>query len=367
MTAAQPPTYGISDGGALRALERRLGIASGTRRDWRRRVLVLGILTYGPILVVGGGWRLFEGVWLPTLELVSTHVRVLVTIPLLVIAEYHVDARAHRACRYLLDGGLIRTEAARDRYAREIARTASLRDSWRVELLILAGTIASTAAAHPPTPHAWITFPSLVALRFLIARWVWRWLLWALFLSRLARLPLTLRATHPDRLAGLGPLIGPSYGFAGVAAACSATLSGVWADDILYGNVHVQDLVGLAITFIVVAGAVALLPLWSFVPALYLARWGGLEHYGALAQRFAYAFEERWYGRRGKDALGDDDFSSLADMGMSFAVVAEIRLFPWTTRFVKQFIIWQLVPMAPLVMLDLGLHEVVVRLGHTLF
>lgn len=358
-------SYEITEGGLLRSLERALHLTRGDGRDWLRRCAFFLVITYLPVLLLGLGWRIIAGDWLPPLAHVHTHVRALVSVPLLLAAEVVVETRARGAGAYVLASRLV--GEAREGHEAAIERTARLRDSHVVEVALLAialgtsfleGTYFGAASLFQ-----WLNEPSIVVFRFLLLRWIWRWLLWGVFLGRLARLRLELRATHPDRLAGLAPLLGPSHAIAVVAAAGSSAIASGWIELMVRHQRPLSAFYDMALTYVLVMVVLALLPACVFIPSLYRARKDGLGAYGAFAHRFVGAFEERWFEAGGKEALGAPDLSSLADLGGSYTVVAEIRLFPWTPRLVLVIVLGALLPMVPLMTIEIGLPELLQKLA----
>jgi hypothetical protein len=362
-------TYAITEGGLLRRIERRLGITRGDPHDWRRRAVLFVVIGYVSMLLLALGGRMATGEWPHGLLQLPTHFRMLVSIPLLFAAEPLVDARAIAATAYLIESRLIGAGAT-DAYREALARTIRLRDSYAIELAMFACVIASLVVTRTFEPagslFAWINVVTVVMLRFLILRWLWRWALWALFVWRVSRLKLSLRATHPDRLGGVGPLLGPAYAFAAVVAAGSAGLAGAWMHRLVTENVALTTITQVTGVYAAIAVLVALAPTLSLIGPLYRARKDGLGRYGAFAHRYAYAFEARWYDADGKEALGTPDLQSLADLGNSYDVVAEMRVLPWYRRLIIAVVAGAVAPILPLVIAQTGVTAIVQRIGKML-
>jgi len=356
--------YAITEGGLLRRIESTLRLARGDRYDWLRRAAAFLLVTYVPALLVGLGWRIIDDDWLPALVLFQPHVRALISIPLLLAAEPLVDARARGVGRYVLASRLV--TGARDGYDAAIARTVRWRDSYLVEVVLLAVAIGTTLMEVSYVTGAsrfqWVNAPTIALFRFLLLRWMWRWSLWASFLWRVSRLRLALRTTHPDRMGGLGSTLGPSHVMPVVAAACSATIAAGWAQLMLRDQVPLRAFYDTAIVYVFAVIVVILLPACAFIPSLSKARKEGLGSYGAFAHRFAYSFEERWSDASGEEALGAPDISSLADLGGSYAVVREMRVFPWTRRLVVVIVAWSLLPIGSLALIVIDLPALLGKL-----
>lgn len=364
MPTSSSSVYAITEGGPLRHVERALHITRGAGRDWLRRVSAVLVIAYLPLLAAGALARLTSGAWEPELFRIDMHVGALVTIPLLLVAEPFIEARARDAGRYLYASGL--ASRAPDACAAAASRTAALRDAWFPELALLVFAIASCFVGatyiEEPAVATWTGIPLYSVARFLILRWLWRWFLWGLYLWRVARAPLALNATHPDRVAGLAPFLGPAAALSAVVAALSASLAASVGDQIVFEGAALETFRNVAITYAVGAVGVALLPGLVFAPVLYRAKVGGLGGYGAFAHRFTRAFEARWFDASGEEALGASDISSLADLGGSYEVVPELGVFLWSRRIVILLAASALLPMGVVALFDLGVPALVLRI-----
>lgn len=72
--------------------------------------------------------------------------------------------------------------------------------------------------------------------------WVWRLVLAGIVLLRIARLPLKLVPSHPDRVGGLGFLGRLPMVFAPFIFAVLAVVAGTWAHNVFYHEVSVPSL-----------------------------------------------------------------------------------------------------------------------------
>jgi hypothetical protein len=356
--------YLITEGGPLRRLERALRIARGDRYDWLRRSVAFFAVGYLPVLVFGCVFRLVNGSWIPAMTSVETHVRAIVSIPLLLAAELFVETRAITAGIYLVESGLVAPVI--NEYRAAIERTARLRNSVFAEVALLAASLGTVFVDSTFVGGTWVAawgnLPMVIIARFLLFRWLWRWLLWSVFVARFARLRFVLRSTHPDRMAGLGPLLEPSYAFCAVVAAVSSSIAASWATLMIRANMPASTFYPMAATYAGLALLLIGLPACLLAVRLVQIRREGLRHYGAFAHRYARAFEDRWFFAGGTEALGAPDIQSLADLGGSYDVLTQIRVFPWTRRVVLFAVGCALLPMVPLLLLEVELGELVVRL-----
>ncbi|MCC6551927.1 MAG: hypothetical protein IT372_02750 [Polyangiaceae bacterium] len=368
MGDAEVQTYSITRGGPLRRAEQLLRITRGGQRDLVRRAGVVVALAYVPVLAAAIGWRAAAGHWPPALGELTIHVRALVVLPLLLLAEEVIEDRAGAAGLYLFRSELLGPECLAG-HRSTISRTARLRDSIAVEAALLTAALVSslvmpawTARQTEPAVR-WSMQPGMLLYRFLLLRLLWRWCMWALYLRRLSRLPLTLRATHPDRVAGLEPLAGPSGAFALLVTAGASSIAASWGDRMRFEGVPATAFSSVAITYAGVALVLAAAPLSVFTRRLIQARKAGLHAYGALANRYSDAFERRWYDRSGEEALGAQDFQALNDLGGSFERVQQMRAMVAPRMMVTLVVAGAVLPLLPLVMAEIGLAALLERLA----
>jgi len=186
MDTADPQTYSITGAGPLRMVQRALRITRDGQHDIVRKVgatVALAYLPFVAVLIASG--RVMTGC--PSLDELTTHVRALVALPILVVAEGVIEKRAQEAGHYLHASGLVTAERANAHRA-AIASTGRLRDSSVIEIVLLLGTLVSVIAWPGFTRESapalrWSIVPALFLYRFFLLRFLWRWGLWALYLG----------------------------------------------------------------------------------------------------------------------------------------------------------------------------------------
>jgi len=127
------------------------------------------------------------------------------------------------------------------------------------------------------------------------------------------------------------------------------------ASNILFEHSTLASEKFVVIAFIVGATLVFLLPLLTLAGTLHRTRRKGLIEYGALASRYDQQFDRKWVQGRNPEAeplLGTPDIPSLANLGISFQTVHEMRFLPIDRRSIMILIISAALPMLPLVFLD---------------
>ncbi|MGH7795173.1 MAG: hypothetical protein ACREQ2_09770 [Candidatus Binatia bacterium] len=380
-------------GGPLFQLLRRSGLADNALELLRRRITVLSLVTWLPLL----GLAALEGqAWggrasVPFLLDVEVHVRFLFSMPLLIVAELVVHQRLRFVVQQFLERNLI-SESALPRFNTAIASAFRLRNSILAEVLLIAlvylvsvpliwrhYTALATATWYAaPSGDGlqlllagkWYVYVSLPLFQFLLWRWYFRLFIWIRFLWQVSRLDLSLIPTHPDRVGGLGFLANTVYAFIPLAVAHGALLAGLIANRIFYLAAALPEF-KIEITVVAVfLLCVVLGPLLVFAPQLAQAKRTGNREYGALAARYVREFDAKWlrHGTSAGEALiGSADIQSLADLANSFEVVRTMQLAPITRDAVIRLVVATLVPVAPLALTMMPLEELLKKLLGILF
>jgi hypothetical protein len=397
-TSAEPllresPDFSLVLGGPLYQLWRRTRLAGDTLDLLRRRIVVLILLVWAPLLLLsvveGHAWG--GSIALPFLYDIDIQARLLLALPLLILAELIVHQRMRGMVGQFLSRGLI-PDAARPKFDAAIAAAMRLRNSVAAEVFIIAfvyvvgvGLIWRTHFApdvrswhgvgaggtfQPSLAGWWLGCVSLPIFQFLLLRWYFRLFVWARFLWQVSRIELSFMPMHPDRCGGLSFLAMVSQAFAPVLLAQGVVLAGSFANKILFAGAKLPtfrlEIIGLvAVMLFAVLG-----PLLAFVPQLAAARRKGLREYGTLAADYTREFDQKWV-RGGAPAdeplLGSGDIQSLADLGNSYAVVKEMKVAPFNLQTVLQLAVVTLLPLAPLLLTMIPLEELLERLLKAVF
>jgi hypothetical protein len=355
------------------------------------RIAVIATITWLPLLVltlVTG--RFAGGVKVPFLYDFEVHARLLLAIPLLIIAELVVYIRMRAIAAQFVERQII-TPPVLPAFNAVISSAIRLRNSLLAEILLLLlvvvagphiwraslalnsetwyGTVSSSGLNYTPAGY-WYGFFSVPVFQFFLLRWYYRIIIWYRFLFQVSRLDLNLVALHPDRCCGLGFLENVVFSFAPVLMAHSAIFAGYIANRILQEGATLPgykfDLLGMAALLL----AVVLGPLCAFIPNLNRARLAGLRTYGALASDYVVSFAGKWAPAANVGAtelqseplLGSADIQSLADLANSFAIIKEVKLVPFSKQSVVRFLIVIAIPLAPLVFTMFSPEELLKRL-----
>jgi hypothetical protein len=388
-----PPDFSLVLGGPLYQLLRRARLTDDALMLQRRRIVVISLLAWLPLLVLAAlGGRLVGGdVAVPFLMDVDVHVKFLVVIPLLVAAELVVHQRMRAVLAVFRDRNLIPV-GAESRLEATVASAYRLRNSVLAEVLLIAFVYvvgitlvwrhygALDAATWYATPTGdgtrltlagvWYGYVSLPVFQFLLCRWYYRIFIWSRLLWQVSRIELNLVPTHPDRVGGLGFLAATTYAFIPLLMAHGALLAGNVANQIFHVGAsltqyRLEVLLLVILMLILVVG-----PLMVFAPQLAQARRVGLREYGTLAQGYVRNFDRKWLrggADDGEPLLGSGDIQSLADLGNSFAVIQDMRIVPVTTQAMLQLMAATVAPVVPLALTLMPLEELIKKLFGILF
>jgi hypothetical protein len=233
MPIAEVPATGrefsLVEGGPLRRLARRVRFRGQPLGPLELGV-GLALFAWVPLLCLTALERLGPGqdMAVSFLGSVSTHVRFLVTLPLVFATEVWVTPRLRHFVGDAVDTRVV-PEAEVPALERAIRLAHRLRDSTTAELVLALLAVAFVQLGVRPFDLPddlrswrvtgagegvqlslagwWYGLVALPLYQFVIGRWGWRLLVWWVFLWRFSRLRLQLVPTHPDLAGGLGYLL----------------------------------------------------------------------------------------------------------------------------------------------------------------
>ena len=380
-------------GGPLFQLFRRAHLTGDGLELVRRRILVIGLFAWLPLLFLSmvDGTAVGQVVAVPFLFDLDAQARFLVALPLLIWAERIVHQRMQVVVGQFTSQGLV-TEELRSSFEAAMKRAQKLRNSASAEVLIIAivyivGVLIvwrSYMALEVPTWYAvpdggtlrprlagwWYLFVSLPVFQFILLRWYFRLFIWTRFLWHVSRLPLGYAPMHPDRMGGIGFLSRISHAFAPLLLAQGALLAGTLANKILYAGAVLTSFQLEIAAVVAVLVFVVLGPLLVFMLPLAAAKRKGMREYGQIARRYVDEFDAKWlHGRPPPDEpfVGSADIQSLADMGNSFEVVRSMRTIPITRDTIVQLVGTTLLPIAPLLLTIVSAEELLKRFVSIVF
>jgi hypothetical protein len=394
MTTPEPlqdtPDFSLVLGGPLFQAFRRAHLSGTALELQRRRVLVITAIAWLPLLLLSAaGGQFLRGQGLPFLRDIEVHVRFLIALPALIMAELTVHRRIQPVMKTFVERGIVTAEdTPRFHAAIEAAMKARNSISWETTLLVFVytlghwvwrnelalGTATWYALPEGTSPHLtlpgyWYAFISIPIMQFVILRWYFRVVIWSGLLWRVSRLNLRLLPAHPDGAGGIGFLGRITHAFGPLLFAQGAMLAGIIANRIFYQG---DSLLSFKLNIVALVGFFVLVilgPLAVFTPNLLEAKRRGLGEYGALATSYVAHFDEKWLRGGAKDEaiLGTGDIQSLADLGNSFAVVRDMRAVPFTLSDVIALVAMTAFPLLPLALTVVPLEELLSRLVKVIF
>jgi hypothetical protein len=386
------PDFSLALGGPLLQLYRRIHLSGDTLELLRRRVLVITLFAWLPLLFLSvlEGRAFGGGIKIPFLFDIEAHVRFLVALPMLIIAELVVHRRISPLVRRFVERRIVVAEDL-PAFNAAVASALRVRNSvavevallilvyvvglwiWRSQIALEASTwyaLSDEGRFHLTGAGYWYAYVSIPIFQFLLLRWYLRLVLWFRLLWRISRLNLRLSAAHPDRAGGIGFLGGSSYAFGPILFAQGAMLAGLIASRVLYEGrsllsfkMDAGGLIGALVLFI-------LGPLVMFTPMLERTKRKSSAEFGLLANRYVFGFEEKWIGGgvpEMGELLGTGDIQSLADLGNSYSAVREMHIVPFGADDIVRLAAATAAPLLPLTLTMISFEELLTRLLKILF
>ncbi len=380
-------------GGPLYQLLRRVHLSDDAVLMVRRRVVVIALLGWLPLFILSAiqGHLWGKSLAMPFLLDPEVHIRFLIVVPLLVIAELVVHQRMRFIAKAFLERHLI-LEDDLPRFNNAITSAFRLRNSVVAEVLLIVIVYgvgvsivwhqftglsanswyapASLGEATRSLAGLWYSYASLPIFQFLLIRWYFRIFIWARFLWQVSRINLALVPTHPDRAGGLGFLSNTVYAFSLLVVAHGALISSQIANRIFFHGAKLPEFeVEIAVVAIFLL-SIIFGPLLAFAPQLAQAKRTGGREYGTFAEGYVREFDRKWLrgGKpEGETLLGSADIQSLADMANAFNVVRSMRLVLVTRDSIMQLGVALFLPMLPLLLTMMPLKELLMRLAGIVF
>lgn len=328
--------------------QRRIGLAPDNGLGVARRALFFAMFTWLPIVI----WAALESRLLdrasgePLLAHYGVHVRCLVAIPLLILAEGMALRVVRTIVAQFIENGLI-IDSQRDRFVQIIKDTTDLRDKAFPWVIVFALTLLWLIGV-PNSIHehelSWATLDAglgfggwwfLYVVRpvftILLLGWLWRiGLIFRLFYL-FSKLDLALVPAHPDAMGGLGFLQKLPKAFVLVTLAMSAVLASRWIHDSLFHQIALETLKLPLLSFAVLWGLTVLAPLFVFSAKMISTRKKAMREYSALLSEHGRLVHRKWIlgqniGER--DILDSPELGPSADIETIYAAVKNMRMIP---------------------------------------
>jgi hypothetical protein len=390
---AQPnlPDNEIFDGGPPFRLEKSLGLIKPNERRSVQRAMLAVLIVWAPLFVLSaieslvlGENRL--GSLIGDLTVLS---RYLIVVPLFILVEEFTFLRIGQIAGHFIDAGIV-TAADRPRFDAIIADSRRLLNSASVEVLVvvLAYLAMIVLAQTFPTEdiplwhkaggggkgyswagwwHALVSAPVTLVL---LLGWLWRILIWGLFLFRVSRLDLQLVPTHPDLAGGL-QFVGVSLrAFLLLSFTISTIAAGGVAHRVLYTGTSFFTFKYVMVAVVILSLVLFVGPLLVFGGKLVEAQRRGILDYGGLAGAVGSQLEKKWLDYRktvNEGALDVPHFSATTDLYQVVSNVYQMKAFPIDTQDLIALIVMTLLPFLPALLFEIPVNEILSDLVKVMF
>jgi hypothetical protein len=363
-------------GGPLHRWGRRLGLVRGNGNS-----LPLGIAIGLTLWLVGVLLAMVDGTNPWTMGMIGAHVRLLLVIPLMFACESLLNPRVDECVRALLRSRIMPDEEIPLLRAHMVRILRWNNTAWIDAMCLLAaiGLAFATPLLEVPgvdvfahiapgseLPWAgwWYVAVCLTTFRFLLLRWLCRWMLWIYWLWRISRLRLQLVASHPDGMAGLGHLELVHIQVMPLVMAFSATAASSFAVEIAAGRMPLEAVYPSLLGIILIDAILFIGPLLLFSAKLWACRIHTLGNYTVMGARYAAEFERKWHTERQPpdDLLGNADIQSMADLTGARQVVSDMRSIPISTRSMMHLLLAALLPFTPLLLFKYPLLDLIAQI-----
>jgi hypothetical protein len=370
--------------------QRRLGLIPAEGMGTVRRAVIFAAITWLPLVIwavltgrggsIDGADSLFAHFGL--------HVRCLVAIPLLIVAEDMAQKFVPPLLRYFVQSGLVATDKIAQ-FRALIVSVIKLRNGVLPWVLIIGAVIAWSSAGavfRQFEDMSWATgsggagseitfggwwFVLVIRPVFtaLLLAWLWRACLVFVLTFKLARFPLALVPTHPDHVGGLGFFERLIFIFSPVAFAVSAVAAASFAHEVMYHGVQVMAIRGVLIATAVVVTVVFLLPLMPLALTLGKTKRRAILDYGRLVGQHGRLVHRRWV--LGEEigtppVLDASELGPVADVQTIYTSVQHMRPFPVGKIGVVAIAVPAVLPMLLVAGMQLPLQSLLLKVLKTL-
>jgi len=314
----------------------------------------------------------------------SVQARFLVALPIIILVPEKISGKLRAIVEHFLKAKLVK-ESERERFVANVASTMRLRHSPLADWLILAlvYTISGLLLLFivPSLPPSWRTLGGEGGQRLSLAGWwalvvseplyefvlyrfLYRVVIWWIFLWKTSRLDLQLDAAHPDRAGGLGFLGLSLRAFKEAAFAISTTFAAGLANIVLLTHGKVSSYRYAILVVVVFSIGLFACPLLFFFQLLSRTKSSNLLEYWALWQRQRRQFDQKWLlnPEEHADLLGVADFSEATDLSSILERVQQIRLVPFRRTQAIPLIIAAVLPFLAVLTLEFPVEEIVKQL-----
>ncbi len=371
--------FSISEGGPFNKAVKKIGLNTNAKQ-----ILVALFITWLPLLIITAfEGTIYSGVSVPFLKDVSIHVRLLIVLPMLLTIKAIINSKSIDLEKYFSDT-LMNDDEKQVVLNKELHRVKRLINSAVPEIIFLIIIIALTISpfkggiiseatswrfagndAALSLAGKWVVFISIPIFQFLILRWLWRYIIWSLFLFRLSNTRLNLQPTHPDQCAGLGIVADVHKYFGLIFLAINVIASGEMITRIIENPDSFPAIRGEAIGNITICVVIIFLPLFFFIGKLIMTRHYALMDLGNLGATLSSKFEEEWLRNipiEKRILEGKVSTTTLQDYSSVYRATEKMRSVPFRLPDIVLVILILFIPYIPILLIHFSIIELLQKL-----
>ena len=354
----------IARGGPFFELQRQIGLARENALNSGRRALVFVFLT--AVVPVALAFLTHGAVTaLSILKEPDFLARFVLFVAICFLMERSLETRLKNFLERFDDSGLL-DEVQRQKSASAVARALKLRNLATADAVCLALAIVASIASlrirladggggwimeEIDGTHTlsiagwWITTVSSAIFWFLVFRWLWRILIWAILLSWISRLDMRLVATHPDRFGGLGFIAAYPNAFAPLIFAMSSVPAAAAFKKLNDQTMDVATYGTLMTAWLALVLAVFMLPLLSFSRPLSHLKATTLKEADILSTLFQRASERKVFNRNLSGPPDEAIAAEVPDPSAIRKAATSLRTVPFSRNAVLPLSVAALAPL----------------------
>jgi hypothetical protein len=342
--------YLASHGGSFFELQRRLGVLREDALLAGRRAVMFVALAWGvPFvlsLIAGRAFGPADGH--PFLLDFGAWARFFIAIGLFLLAEQQVEYGLNGKLGQLVRAPIL-APASFEAAAKAVVRALKQRNSGVAEIICLGLAIAGTCAwlanlmtadsstwavqvaedgGHLTLAGWWSVVCSAPLFYFLLFRGLWRYIVWAMLLWRIASLELRLVATHPDGKGGLAFLAEYPNAYSMFVFGMSSGMAITVVRHVFEANISSVTFGYIITGWLVIVFAFFAFPLLAFSKPLSELKAKSAQVLGAQATRYHRAAERALLGRNlAADDAAETAASAVPDPSAQFAASRKLSIF----------------------------------------
>jgi hypothetical protein len=355
------------------------------------RILIMSGIAWVPLVVLTliDGTLVSDDLTMPFVKDVIPYVRALIAIPLLVMADNVIEPMMERIVAYLRSSGVV-PDPEQARLQAAVESTAYLLNvKWIQVILAVVAVLVSWAmqvdyvemwkeqgvtswalrmeegGVDETLAGAWFLLVTSPMVSFLLYRWIWRFIVWSIFLWRISRMELELYASHTDLAGGLGMIgVGQSL-FVIVFLIIAVLLSSQLASNILYEGDTLVDARLVVLVFVALSIVIIAIPLLFFTRKLFTLKRTAMVEYGALQHQISRDFHRHWIDGQAAKLVDSVQPSAMADYSAVYEVASSMRIVPLNPKGIIVLAAILTLPFFPLVLTEQSIWEVLRTIGES--